>query len=139
MRLTLASHSALAFLHALFWSSCLADKTHSCVGKAGADLHNKVPHLAALSQLCGTAQEAAAAARSAQAALAARDRAHCADLDKADTAHRAAHRAALKGAKDAERLLRAHVAALERDLLGLRSEADRLSQARAAVRAASKV
>ena len=99
----------------------------------------RLPHLAALSQLCGTAQEAAAAARSAQAALAARDRTHCAELDKADRAHRAAHRAALKGAKDTERLLRACATALERDLSGLRSEADRLSQARAAVRAASKV
>ena len=87
----------------------------------------KLPHLAVLSQLCGTAQEAAAAARSAQAALTARDRTHRVELSKADLAHRAA----LRSGKDAERLLRARVRTLQGDLRGLRSEADRLSQARA--------
>ena len=85
--------------------------------------------------MCGAAQAAAAAARSAAAALADRERAHRVEQAKAERAHRAA----LKGAKDNERLLRAHVAALEDELHGLRSEADRLSQARAAVRAALKV
>ena len=67
--------------------------------------------------------------------LAARDRTHVAKLDKADRAHRAA----LRSGKDAKRLLRTRVTALERDLRGLRSVADRLRQARAAVRAALKV